>query len=123
MSVILPAKSQLSKLPEAEKTYITVSDNQKRMRITASALYNFSDILLIIQVFEGNSDKTAQNKQLGEFIVPDLPEKPAGEVEVDVTFSIDVRGVLTVKAKERNAESVKRAQFKNYQHDYPTLRG
>jgi len=53
-----------------------------------------------IQIFEGENTKTAKlNRLLGDFVIDGLPEKPAGQVQVDVTFRIDEEGILHVKGE------------------------
>ncbi len=53
-----------------------------------------------IQIFEGENTETAKlNRLLGDFVIDGLPEKPAGQVQVDVTFRIDEEGILHVKGE------------------------
>ena len=42
------------------------------------------------------------NRTLGEFVISNLPRKPAEEVEFDLKYEIDANGILEVSAQERN---------------------
>lgn len=68
------------------KRYWTVRDDQRRIRV---------------RVFQGDSERVADNEFLGEFEVGDIPPAPAGEVSVTVRFVVDVNGVLSVSAADR----------------------
>lgn len=51
-----------------------------------------------IEVFEGEDRLTKNNRLLGKFTLPGLPPRLRGQVRVQVTFTIDVNGVLEVGA-------------------------
>ena len=63
------------------------------------------------------------NIKIGEFELSGFPEKPAGQVKIEVTFKIDRKGVLDVEAcdadnvKNRNN---KKLDLKNFK--FPTIR-
>ena len=44
---------------------------------------------------------SADNKTLGRFILDGIPPSPRGMPQVEVTFDIDVNGILNVKAKDK----------------------
>jgi molecular chaperone DnaK len=44
---------------------------------------------------------SADNKTLGRFILDGIPPAPRGIPQVEVTFDIDVNGILNVKAKDK----------------------
>ncbi len=81
MAVIIPKNS---KLPvEKSQRFYTAENDQTFVHI---------------RIFEGENMRTATlNKLLGQFIITDLPKKPAGQEYVDVTFRIDKEGILHVK--------------------------
>ena len=53
-----------------------------------------------IQVFEGERAMTKDNHLLGQFDLAGIPPAPRGVPQIEVTFSIDVDGILNVQAKE-----------------------
>jgi molecular chaperone DnaK len=67
------------------KLYRTTVDNQKLVRV---------------EVSQGENVNARENVPLGFFDVEGLPAKPAGEVTIDVRFSFDLNGILTVTAAE-----------------------
>ena len=62
-----------------------------------------------IEVFEGEEKTAKRNRLLGRFIVPGLPPKPRGRVEVPVAFSLDVNGVLEVSAYVKGEQGTKKS--------------
>ena len=54
--------------------------------------------LLKIEVFQGEHARCERNQRIGEFMVRDIPPRPAGTESVDVRFSYDMNGVLDVDA-------------------------
>ena len=55
---------------------------------------------VLVQVYEGERLKTADNLLLGRFEVSGLPLRKRGEVKVVVAFEVDVNGILQVSATE-----------------------
>lgn len=53
-----------------------------------------------IHILQGERDMSADNKTLGRFILDGLPPAPRGIPQVEVSFDIDVNGILNVKAKD-----------------------
>ena len=51
-------------------------------------------------VYQGEQQLVDHNTFLGRFMLGDLPQKPAGKVNVEVTFLLDADGVLNVSARE-----------------------
>ncbi|KAG5186393.1 Hsp70 protein-domain-containing protein [Tribonema minus] len=56
---------------------------------------------LILPIIEGEDadPSSPYNTLIGTFKMPDLPNLPAGEVCVDVTFEVDSNGIVTVSAQ------------------------
>jgi molecular chaperone DnaK len=54
-----------------------------------------------IHVLQGEREMAADNKTLGRFILDGIPPSPRGIPQVEVTFDIDVNGILNVKAKDK----------------------
>ena len=54
-----------------------------------------------IHVLQGEREMAADNKTLGRFILDGIPPSPRGLPQVEVSFDIDVNGILSVKAKDK----------------------
>lgn len=87
MSILIPKNSTIPS--SANQTFTTVTDNQKSVKI---------------QVMQGESKGADDNQMLGEFVLTDIREAPAGEPQVEVTFAIDSSGILEVSAKDLDTE-------------------
>ena len=85
MDVIIPKNS---KIP-CKKTinYRTIKDNQKK---------------IILKIYQGERKYSKSNIYLGNCVLNNIPPKPKGSILINVTFSIDVNGVLKVSAKENS---------------------
>ncbi len=57
-------------------------------------------INLQIAVFQGERAMVKENRKLGEFILKGIPAMPAGFPKIEVIFSVNADGVLTVYASE-----------------------
>ena len=56
----------------------------------------------LTRVFEGERAMTCDNNMLGEFLLEGIPPMPLGVPQIDVTFDIDVNGILNVSAIEKS---------------------
>jgi len=54
-----------------------------------------------IHILQGEREMSADNKTLGRFILDGIPPSQRGMPQVEVTFDIDVNGILNVKAKDK----------------------
>ncbi|EGG23087.1 mitochondrial Hsp70 precursor [Cavenderia fasciculata] len=54
-----------------------------------------------IKVFQGEREMAADNKLLGKFTLFGLPPLPKGVPQIEVTFDMDVNGMLQVIAKDK----------------------
>jgi heat shock protein 5 len=54
-----------------------------------------------IQVFEGERPMTKDNHLLGKFDLTGIPPAPRGVPQIEVTFEIDVNGILRVTAEDK----------------------
>ncbi|MFH1030708.1 MAG: molecular chaperone DnaK [bacterium] len=54
-----------------------------------------------IHVLQGEREMAQDNKSLGRFILSGIPPAPRGIPQVEVTFDIDVNGILNVSAKDK----------------------
>ena len=60
-----------------------------------------------LPIYEGEYKNIKKNHFLGEFEIKDIPAKKSGKVIFDVTFQIDIDGILTVSAVMKNDPSKK----------------
>ena len=70
---------------------------QKTQRVTNG--YDNQKVITI-DIFEGEKKYVKDNHLLGKFKLENLPEKKAGKLDVDITFSIDSNSILFVSAIE-----------------------
>jgi molecular chaperone DnaK len=67
-----------------------------------------------ISVYQGESEiaKSASNRLLGEFNLEGIRPAPRGEPQIEVTFSLDTNGILTVKAKDKDTGKEAKIEIK-----------
>ncbi len=83
MSVLIPRQTPIPAL--ITQSYVTATDNQSLVRV---------------QVFQGEQKLVSQNTSLREFLLENLPARPAGQVKIEITFTLDSNDTLTVGARD-----------------------
>ena len=66
-----------------------------------------------IDIFEGEKKYVKNNHILGKVELLNLPKKKKGEVKIDVKFFIDVNGILSVTATEKDSSNFIETKIKN----------
>nr|AFK44414.1 unknown [Lotus japonicus] len=56
---------------------------------------------VLIQVFEGERQRTKDNNLLGKFELTGIPPAPRGVPQIEVTFDLDTNGIMNVSALEK----------------------
>ena len=56
---------------------------------------------MTIHVLQGERQRAADNKSLGQFNLEGIPPAPRGMPQIEVTFDIDANGILNVSAKDK----------------------
>jgi molecular chaperone DnaK len=68
------------------RVFTTVADNQTAVNV---------------HVLQGESDMAAYNKSLAKFELTSIPGAPKGVPQIEVTFEIDVNGIVSVGAQDQ----------------------
>jgi len=71
---------------KANQTFSTADDNQGAVTI---------------HVLQGERQRSADNKSLGQFNLEGIAPAPRGMPQIEVTFDIDANGILNVSAKDK----------------------
>lgn len=66
-----------------------------------------------IQVFEGERPLTKDNHLLGKFDLKGIPPAPRGVPQIEVTFEIDVNGILKVSAEDKGTGNKEKITITN----------
>merc|ERR1712013_78842 len=69
-----------------------------------------------IQVFEGERPMTKDNHILGKFDITGIPPAPRGVPQIEVTFEIDVNGILRVSAEDKGTGKKEKITITNDQN-------
>jgi molecular chaperone DnaK len=84
--VMTPLIPRNTTIPTSKKeTFSTAADNQTAVTIN---------------VLQGEREFAKDNRLLGTFNLEGIPPAPRGVPQIEVTFNIDVNGILTVQAKD-----------------------
>ena len=68
------------------QVFSTASDNQNSVEVV---------------VLQGEREMATDNKVLGRFILDGIPPAPRGVPQIEVTYSIDANGIVSVSAKDK----------------------
>lgn len=79
------------------ETFSTAADNQPAVTV---------------RVFQGEREMAADNRLLAEFNLDGIPPAPRGVPQIEVTFDIDVNGILNVSAKDKASGKEQSVQIK-----------
>jgi molecular chaperone DnaK len=84
MTVLIPRNTTIP--TSKAETFSTASDNQSSVTIN---------------VLQGEREFAKDNRLLGRFDLTGIPPAPRGMPQIEVTFNIDVNGILNVQAKDK----------------------
>lgn len=94
MTILMPRNTQIPAV--VKEIFTTAFDNQTEVDV---------------KVFQGERPKTLDNLSLGQFRLDNIIPKPRGVPKIEVTFSVDANGILSVKAKDEQSETFKEIQI------------
>jgi molecular chaperone DnaK len=80
------------------ETFSTAADNQNAVTIN---------------VLQGEREFARDNRLLGTFNLSDIPPAPRGVPQIEVTFNIDVNGILNVSAKDKGTGKESKVTIQN----------
>jgi molecular chaperone DnaK len=83
----------------------------KKSEIFSTAVENQTNVE--IHVLQGEREFVNDNKSLGNFRLDGIPLAPRGVPQIEVTFDIDVNGILSVKAKDKGTGKEQSITIKN----------
>jgi molecular chaperone DnaK len=94
---VIPRNTSIPK--DEKKVYSTAADGQSAVTVS---------------VFQGDSQiaRSSANRLLGEFNLTGIRQAPRGVPKIEVTFSIDKNGILTVTAKDLDTNKEAKIEIK-----------
>ncbi|CAM8901931.1 unnamed protein product [Rhodiola kirilowii] len=75
--------------------------------------YQDQQTTVSIRVFEGERSLTKDNRELGKFDLTGIPPAPRGTPQIEVTFQIDVDGILNVQAQDKGTGKAEKITINN----------
>ncbi|GHV54155.1 chaperone protein DnaK [Synergistales bacterium] len=69
--------------------------------------------LVEVHVLQGEQEMACDNKSIGKFILDGIPSAPRGIPQIEVTFDIDVNGIVNVTAKDKGTGKAQHITIKS----------
>jgi len=97
MTVMIPRNTTIP--TSKTETFSTAADNQPSVEI---------------HVLQGEREFAKDNRTLGKFQLGGIASAPRGVPQIEVTFDIDVNGILNVKAKDKATGKENKVEIKGH---------
>jgi len=97
MTVMIPRNTTIP--TSKTETFSTAADSQTSVEI---------------HVLQGEREFAKDNRTLGKFQLQGIPPAPRGMPQIEVTFDIDVNGILHVKAKDKATGKENKVEIKGH---------
>src|SRR3954471_14617385 len=97
MTVMIPRNTTIP--TSKSETFSTAADNQTNVEI---------------HVLQGEREFAKDNRTLGKFQLTGIPPSPRGVPQIEVTFDIDVNGILNVKARDKATGKESKVEIKGH---------
>jgi molecular chaperone DnaK len=97
MTVLIPRNTTIP--TSKSETFSTAADNQPSVEI---------------HVMQGEREFARDNRTLGKFQLSGIAPAPRGVPQIEVTFDIDVNGILNVKAKDKATGKENKVEIKGH---------
>ncbi|HUO10868.1 MAG TPA: molecular chaperone DnaK [Phycisphaerae bacterium] len=97
MTVMIPRNTTIP--TSKSETFSTAADSQTSVEI---------------HVLQGEREFAKDNRTLGKFQLTGIPPAPRGTPQIEVTFDIDVNGILNVKAKDKATGKENKVEIKGH---------
>jgi molecular chaperone DnaK len=96
MTALIPRNTTIP--TSKTETFSTAADNQNAVTIN---------------VLQGEREFARDNRLLGTFNLEGIPPAPRGVPQIEVTFNVDVNGILTVAAKDKGTNKESKITVQN----------
>lgn len=67
---------------------------------------------MTVHVLQGEGEKAAESRDLGNFCLVDIPSAPCGVPQAEVAFDINANGIVHVSAKDLGTGKGQRVQMR-----------
>jgi molecular chaperone DnaK len=69
-----------------------------------------------MRIFQGDHDEVSHNELLGDFLFSGLRPAPAGKARLEITFDVNVEGILTMSARDLDTGKQMKTTVRVTQH-------